>query len=151
MSHPESTPIYKNDLLIRSWKDLNKRAITSLRHFDCALLIESNRKFIGVYHHPASDVDGEAAGIKIPKFQESFGNISTSCVIYRSKNQYSQADLIHKIEQVLGVKPGRIIDINLSEMFLSNGPFDITIDEVGIYAKAEDQTKLLISSRELRQ
>lgn len=151
MSHPESTPIYKNDFLVRSWKDLKTHPIKSMRHYDCALLVESNSQFVGVYHHPASDAYGEAAEIKIRDLKEKLGQISTSCAIHRTKNSYSQADLIHIIEEAQGIKPKNVIDINLLEFFQEDAPVDIFVTDEGIYAKMDEHVEVLVSSMQLKQ
>jgi len=149
--NPEYTPLTKNDTSVRRWNDLKKHPIRSTGHYHCALVVLSNNKSVGVYHHPASDADGEAAKIKIGDLTKRLGKVSTSCVIHRSGNSYSQTDLIHKVEKSLGIEPKHIIDKNLSDLFQEDTPVDIFITDEGIYAMKDGHAEILVSSIQLRQ
>jgi len=141
MSHPEKIFIYKNDSIIRSWKDLRRSPIVSSRHFDCALLVQFNKIGLGVYHHPASDSDGKDAILELKKLKKSMGQIDASCVIYKPRQGYSQAKLLHLIESSIGIKP-KITDVDLSEFTLEE-PVDISITVDGIFAEVNGKSFLI--------
>lgn len=149
--NPEYSQLTKNDTSVRSWKDLKKCPIESMRHYHCALVVESNSEFVGVYHHPASDVYGEAAITQMSYLKKQLGNVSTSCVIHRSRNLYSQADLIHEVEKSVGIIPRHMINIDLSNLFQEDTPVDIIVTDKGIYAKMNEHVEKLVSSMQLKQ